>query len=306
MKVIFLIGSPRSGTTILENILGCHPDIAEFYEPYYLWERFFNADKDDVWDGSLLTKTVARDIRREFARFAGKSRKALILDKSPIHAFNIPIIHSIFPEAFWIHLLRDGRDVTLSIRKEWEKRKKIVREKDLVAFLKTTKSMLDRQPFWRYKLMAITYEFKNSFPLTPHRFLNKSRWKGEAGWGPRFSGWEEYLAAHTSLEFNAMQWVKSVEAVRADWNRLPPASKRLELRYEELLADPEKSLASILSFLGYPADADFFTTIPRLKSDNTGKWRVEFSGGEIEMIRPVLTPLLEKTGYLKSSPWVVD
>ena len=30
----------------MENILNCHPDIAEWYEPYYLWERHFSTEKD--------------------------------------------------------------------------------------------------------------------------------------------------------------------------------------------------------------------------------------------------------------------
>ncbi|HEX9756165.1 MAG TPA: sulfotransferase [Nitrospiria bacterium] len=33
-KVVFIVGSPPSGTTLLKNILGSHPDIAEWYEPY--------------------------------------------------------------------------------------------------------------------------------------------------------------------------------------------------------------------------------------------------------------------------------
>lgn len=302
MKNLFILGSPRSGTTVLEEILSCYPDIAEFYEPYYLWERFFYADKDDIWDSNRLNENIINKIRREFSRYAKKSRKTLILDKSPLHSFNIPIINIIFPQAYWIHIVRDGRDVTLSIKKEWDKRKKIVQEKNFAALFQTTRRMLKRQPFWRYKLMAITYELNRSFSLNPYHYLNKSRWKGGIGWGPRFQGWEEYIATHSSMEFNAMQWVKTVEAALTGLDGVPIAN-RMEIRYETLLDDPEGTLTSVLNFLGYPAGPDFFGSIPKLKTGNTQKWRVELSPDEIELVKPILTPLLKKTGYLPVHPW---
>jgi len=53
-ETAFIIGSPRSGTTILENILHCHPHIAELYEPYYLWENFFCSNLMSAMAGMSL------------------------------------------------------------------------------------------------------------------------------------------------------------------------------------------------------------------------------------------------------------
>ncbi|MFP4445255.1 MAG: DUF2304 family protein [Desulfosudaceae bacterium] len=301
-KAVFLIGSPRSGTTILENILNCHEKITEFYEPYFLWEHFFRVDDNDVWDRRDLTPRAATVIQREFATFARRCDKHLVLDKLPTHSFNIPLIQQIFPEARWIHILRDGRDVTLSIHKEWEKRKQMVENKDFVSLYHTAKAMLDRQPFWRYKFMAVTHELTKSFSLNPYRYLNKSRWKGQAGWGPRFEGWQDYLQSHTALEFNAMQWVKTVEAVQAHWAQIPEKNK-IEVRYEDLLSDPVAVISSIIDFLGYRPQEGFFEKIPELITDNVEKWKDEFTEVQIETIKPILTPLLEKTGYLQKNPW---
>ncbi len=296
MKVVFLIGSPRSGTTILENILNCHENIAELYEPYYLWEKFFCADKSDVWQNEKISDRQRENMTREFSLFSRKSKKTMVLDKSPTHSFNIPIVSSVFPKAFWIHIVRDGRDVTLSIRKEWEKRKKMIGEKDFFSLFKTARAMLDRQPFLRYKLMAILHELENSFSFNPYHYLNKSRWKGKVGWGPRFAGWENYLNQHSELEFNAMQWVKSVESVTQYWSLLP-RDRKIEVRYESLLLEPEKVICDILNFLDTRPSHGFFEKIPLLINNNFHKWEQEFSRNEIERINPILLPMLKDFKY---------
>lgn len=299
----FIIGSPRSGTTILGNILDCHPEIGEWYEPYFIWLRYFSNETDDVWRfGRIDREKAHKYIKREFGVYRRKKKVALVVDKSPGHVFNLATINDIFPQAKWIHILRDGRDVTLSIRKEWEKRERIVRTNDYPSLFKIARKALSRQPFWRYKIKEIGFEIRTASFFQPAQFLNKSKWKGGVGWGPRFPGWEEYLAKHTSLEFNAMQWVKSIENVKTGLNCFPE-SNWMELRYEDLLAAPGKTLTAVLNFLGYEPGPEFFAAIPRLTTGNTRKWETGFSRAEIETIKPMLTPMLEKTGYLKTSPW---
>ncbi|MFP4041084.1 MAG: sulfotransferase family protein [Desulfosudaceae bacterium] len=303
VQVAFIIGSPRSGTTILGNILDRHESIGEWYEPYYIWLRYFDNEVDDHWRLDDRVADKAREyLRREFRIYQQKRGVSLVVDKSPGHAFNIDKIKAVFPSARWIHILRDGRDTTLSIKKEWEERKRIVQQKNYQKVLQVARRALSRQPFWRYRMKLIGYEISTSGILHPTRFLNKSKWKGAVGWGPRFQGWEEYLATHSSLEFNAMQWVTSVESVYSQWDQIP-LSNRLEIRYETLLAEPEKTLTTVLDFLGYAPGSQFFKRIPRLRRGNTRKWEAEFDRAEIEAVKPILNPMLEKTGYLQASPW---
>jgi hypothetical protein len=301
-QVIFIVGSPRSGTTLLENILGSHPEIADWYEPYYVWERFFSCEKDDVWRPRTPDERTKSLIRKEYRIFGDKSQKSAILDKSPGHVFNIPVIHSVFPEARWIHIVRDGRDVTLSIRKEWNKRKRIVEDRDLKAFLKTAAGMLKRQPFLRYKLMAVFHELKTRASINTLARLNKSRWDGKPGWGPRFEGWREFLQTHSELEYNAMQWVRSIEAAQRGLAELRP-EQILEIRYENLIRDHRSTLSKIMQFLGYRPDESFFGSIPKVASENRGKWRKGFSAEEIAQIKPVLNPTLKSLGYLEPEDW---
>jgi hypothetical protein len=296
MNVTFLIGSPRSGTTILENILNCHASIAELYEPYYLWERYFHMDDSDVWDPDDLTSKVMTALRREFSIFADKSGKPVVLDKSPLHVYNIPIIRKIFPGARWIHLVRDGRDVTLSINREWEKRRRLVADKDFLSLFKTAGTMLGRQPFFRFRLLAVLHELSRIASVNPYHYLNKSRWKGRSGWGPRFSGWERYLAQNPVIRFNAMQWVSCVTAARSCWGMIPP-DKKMEVHYETLLTDPEKTISQILQFLGCRVSSDFYSRVPALMPKNFNKWKKQLDRNQLDQILPVLYPMLKAYGY---------
>ncbi|MFC1892276.1 sulfotransferase [Thermodesulfobacteriota bacterium] len=302
MNIAFIFGSPRSGTTILGNILNTHSEIAEWYEPYFLWEKYFSCRESDVWSKKDLNDTVKANISKEYSSYYKKAGKPVIVEKSPGHEYNIEIITEIFPDAKWIHMLRDGRDVTLSIRKEWDRRRLMVQQKDFKSLLRVTVDMLRRQPFWEYRFKAILHELSSIASVNPLKYLNKSRWMGEVGWGNRFEGWREYLQEHSSLEFNAMQWVKSIDAVSETWPLLEEKN-RIEIRYENLLESPKENLEKILKFLGVDISEEFFQKIPVLKRGNFNKWSKEFTPEELKEISPTLTEKLIALGYEDDLQW---
>lgn len=296
MDVVFIIGSPRSGTTVLGNILSCHNKIAEWYEPYYMWSYFIGYKENDIWYKTDLTSYAKKNIQREFAVYQRKSRKPIIVDKTPGNAFHIDLIRDVFPNAKWIHLIRDGRDVTLSIKKEWEKRKKMVHDKDYLELFRTAIGMLKRQPYLKYRIMAVIFEMITNRSLDPKKYLNKSKWKGRPYWGPRFNGWEEFLRSHSSIEFNAMQWLESVEAVNNNWTLLPQKNK-IEIRYEDLLKNTEETLCAIFDVLKVEIPSDFIDNIPKLQKNNTQKWKRELSFEERKKIYPILKSKIEELGF---------
>lgn len=296
MKIAFIIGSPRSGTTVLGNCLNCHTDIREWYEPYFIWAPHFDISLDDKWNDENLNDKSRYLIRKEYKNFFREMNGLYLVDKSPGYAQNVKCVYNIFPEAKWIHIFRDGRDVTLSIKKEWQKREKIVEQKRYLDIIKLGITMLWRQPFWRHRFKALLYEVMSVASTNPKLYLNKAKWRGSVGWGPRFSGWQEYLETHSSLEFNAMQWVKSVEAVHRTWPLLPEKNK-IEVKYEDFISDGKKTLENILDFLSLKGYAEFYSSIPKLRSNNFNKWEREFSSEEIELIDPILTKWLKQFGY---------
>jgi len=277
-------------------LLDCHPEIAQWYEPYYLWRKYFLCKDSEVWKPEEYNEAIKGILQKEHRLFLKKTRKKVLVEKMPSHAFNIGYILKIFPEAKFIHIIRDGRDVTLSIKKEGSKRRETIRQKDYLRSFRTASTVLKRAPFLRYKMMLAMFELRSNFSLKPSKYLNKAKWKGNIGWGPRFEGWEDSLSRMKPLQFNATQWVKTVQAAEDNWP-LIKEGHRLKIHYEDLVKDPRQILKKTLGFIGLSADERFFQHLPALKQQNFNKWKKEFSSEEISQIKPVLAPLLERLSY---------
>ena len=116
----FLLGFPRSGTTLLENVLASHPDVAtleerptlagvvgEFMTPTDGLSRLAGADDAtlDAW---------RKDYWDRAQRFGGDVSRRIFIDKHPMDALNLPVIARLFPGAKILFALRDPRDVVLS------------------------------------------------------------------------------------------------------------------------------------------------------------------------------------------------
>lgn len=146
----FIVGAPRSGTTLLRLMIDAHPDIAIPPETGFLTQtsqpleaqdritdQFFQAvtafpPGAPAWrDFGIAAEafhTRLRDLRpfsvadgyrlfyRMYAERFGKPRWG---DKTPLYCRYIPQIRATLPEARFIHVVRDGRDVAASLRKQW-------------------------------------------------------------------------------------------------------------------------------------------------------------------------------------------
>ena len=135
----FIVGSARSGTTLLRIILNAHPRVTVPPESRFVTELWRGSDQADVttfltalgdhrqfrsWN--LPVELVEAELQgretvpyadaieavyRAYAKRAGKERWG---DKTPRYVERIPFLAELFPEARFVHLVRDGRDVALS------------------------------------------------------------------------------------------------------------------------------------------------------------------------------------------------
>jgi tetratricopeptide (TPR) repeat protein len=113
-RPLFVLGMPRSGTSLTEQILASHPSIFGAGELEF-WSTFAGAHKPGVREGLLdqaARDKLAQDYLRALqGRTEGESR---VIDKTPVNSDYIGLIYSVFPNARFIYMERDPIDVCLS------------------------------------------------------------------------------------------------------------------------------------------------------------------------------------------------
>src|SRR5262249_9794996 len=116
----FLIGFPRTGTTLLEVALDGHPRIASLDEHELLTEsvlRFLGEtpDLDGLGAASEAELEVSRAAYWARVRSGGVDVAGRVfLDKYPMNTLKLPLIARLFPDARILFARRDPRDVVLS------------------------------------------------------------------------------------------------------------------------------------------------------------------------------------------------
>jgi len=114
-KLAFLGGHPRSGTTLLEQILGAHPEVAALDEPSaftMIAAGLFNASPQ--LPPARLNIIRGRYIEALQKELGGNTDGKVLLDKNPSPTLKLRIWLRIFPELRVLIALRDPRDVVLS------------------------------------------------------------------------------------------------------------------------------------------------------------------------------------------------
>ncbi len=117
---VFLLGFPRSGTTLIENVLAGHPAVATLEERNTLdgAVREFLRDPAAIqrleqasqWSLQPYRDDYWTRVKNHGVEAAGK----VFIDKNPFNTLKLPLIQRLFPDAKIIFALRDPRDVVLS------------------------------------------------------------------------------------------------------------------------------------------------------------------------------------------------
>ena len=279
---VFIVGCPRSGTTLLRRISDAHRKIAITRETHWIAKRFEKQQgvtPDGLVTPELLSwllsdekftrmgigqdelqRLVAGEEPVSYSTFVtgvfdlyGKGQgKRLVGDKTPGYVRRIPTLHALWPEAKFVHIIRDGRDVSLSAI-SWSRAHKLAR---------------------------------------------------------LYSTWKEDPTTTA-----AVWWEWHVRLGREDGGSLAPELYH-EVRYEELVSRPAKTCETLCDFLGIPYDEGVFKFHERLPDPRfhhkqkkwrpivTGlrDWRTQMPVQDLERSEAAAGELLEELGYPRAVP----
>jgi hypothetical protein len=284
---VFVVGCPRSGTTLLGRLLDAHPQLAIIHEGRFVapwYERRRGVTPDGAVTPRLIDELLAfrpfenvhagrEQLERLAANGAGPvsyadfvsgvfdlhgeaEGKPLVGDKTPHYVRSLPTLHALWPQARYVHIVRDGRDVFQSVR-SWPK---VVERRGAVA---------------------------------------------------RHSHWERDPVAT-----GALWWEWQVRLGREAGAALGPGLYH-ELRYESLVADPERECRALCAFLDLPYDGRMLAFHEGRTRDDPGldakqawrpvmrglrDWRTELPAGEVERFEAASGELLEELGYARGAP----
>lgn len=129
-RMIFVVGSMRSGTNWIQRILATHPDVLSLPTETHLfaWLRplaehvqeagvtsprvgFVHADHERFAD---LLRDLCDGLFLGYAEILGPNATRIV-ERSPQHALHMDLIGDVYPDATIVHIIRDGRDVARSI-----------------------------------------------------------------------------------------------------------------------------------------------------------------------------------------------
>jgi hypothetical protein len=267
---IVVLGVSRSGTTLLKEILDRHSQVAIPTESYFipqLWDRYgprpdreailgdldrlarvreWGVSADDVRGRVSAEPAFAEVVDAVYRAYADGRGKPRYGDKTPSYMQNLDLLDRVWPDARFVHIVRDGRDAALSF----------------VA--------MRRRP----------------------RF----NWARPRGLGDFACQWDHEVRAARQFGSNA-----------AD-------GRYLELRYEDLVAEPEPRMRAVCDFLGLafePAMLEYHREIdattledhPRLaEPPTTGvrDWREQMAPGDVERFEAIAGRLLGELGYARA------
>ena len=280
---LFIVGCTRSGTTLLQRMLNNHPQLAVVNDSHFAiqvirrlkrpadpsltpdlvekvrsYPRFTRLGLNDEAVDQAASKSVTYSefvsaLYSEHGRLNGKQ---LAGEKSPGFVRHLPRLQALFPWAKVIHIIRDGRDVALS--------------------------MVD----WAHQ-----------------------------GKGPAasFELWQE-----EPIAVCALWWLKKVKAGLQDGASLDPTNY-IEVRYEDLVANPESVLRTLSDFakLPYaPEMLDYHVGKTRSEPGLSTKrswlpvtsgmrdWRNQMNPRELELFEALAGDLLSALGYPRKFPCI--
>jgi len=270
-RPLVILGAARSGTKLLRRLLGQSADCTVIPHPLNtLWRTGLPPTAADRRTADEVTPPVSRRIRSTLGAFADPSTPYFV-EKTCANTLRVPFVNRVLPNAQFVHILRDGRDVAVSAREAWREGPSF---DDVLRKLRTVLTTDPRSLSWHVR----------------------NWWTGRgapAVWGPRYSSIESDLHEKSLLQVCARQWQNCVETCLDDLEAVPP-DRVVSIRYEALVSDRSvlDQLADVLAVNDPGSMRAYYDDV--VHESSVGRWRRCLSPEKQTHLTRQLRPLLDR------------
>ncbi|MCK4821432.1 sulfotransferase, partial [bacterium] len=246
----------------------------------YVWRHGNREHCTDEFTSSLATPDVKKYIRTVFNKMSQTQNLTHLVEKTCANSLRVSFVDAIFPEAKYIFIVRDGRDVVHSAIKRW------TAPLDIPYILKKARFV----PVSDLPYYGIKYLLNRIYRL-------RSGEKRVSSWGPKFEGMTELLKTKTLPEVCAAQWARCVNKSEEDLEVIE-TDRVFRLRYEDFVSHPTQKLTRLTDFLNIPAkDGLIRKSVATVSPKNIGKWKIGLDETTLEAILPSMISLLRYYHY---------
>ncbi|TWT99495.1 Sulfotransferase domain protein [Botrimarina colliarenosi] len=270
---VVILGAGRSGTNLLRDGLTRLNGVATWPcdEVNYLWRSGAKRFPTDEFTPSMATPAVQRRIVAGFDWVARRYGAKWVVEKTCANTLRPGFVNAVLPNARFIHLTRDGFDVTASAMKRW------TAPIELRYLAKKARFVpLSDLPYYasRYLLGHARRRFSEDRALR--------------SWGPRFEGIEELRASNSLAVVCATQWRRCVDVATTQLAELP-SHRVYSLTYESLVNDPARSLKRVADFLEIPTTDQLTGEFAKsIRPGSVGAGKRSLSESDIATIQPIV------------------
>ncbi|MEI7504804.1 MAG: sulfotransferase [Paludibacter sp.] len=277
---VFIIGAARSGTKILRDTISIHPEVDCIpYDINYIWRIGSESIKHDALIPGQISTAAKLRLKENLSAYSRGAQ--YLIEKSVSNCLRVPFVDNLYPEAKYIFLYRDGRDVVESVLRQW------VAPTDWKYIFEKVRT---------YPLLeAPTYALSYAIALA-RKFMSRSDTK-KATWGPRYPGIDHDVATKNLIEVCAIQWARCVEMSIDSANNIQP-DRKITVKYEDFVNSPSVQLDKIAEFLKLSNQVYRNTELSKhIYSDNIGKGWNRLTEEQRKLAIPLMDSTMKKIGY---------
>jgi hypothetical protein len=278
-ELYFVVGSPRSGTKIFRDSLQAFPEIRATNHPLEeIWTYGQNTVTHEAYSPDSITPNIRETIRNRFQEY--RNGTPIFVEKNVRNSLRIPYIREIFPEARFIHIVRNPLDVIVSLRERW-------------------KNPIDWSYYLSSKALELSVREIVEYTLKLGGQLLKRLLKGRKHvdvWGPHYPGLLDDLREKSLLEVCALQWKYCTANSRKYGDE--QSENYFELHYETLMKNPEAVLKPLSNFmnLSSPEPGIKFAK-NNFRTDSIGRGKNTFTTLELKNLENCIGTTANTFGY---------